>query len=66
MDDKEKASVYEDFCKCYDLAMRMSFHETTRGREGHFTGTVSERLTKLFEAFADREENRAMGEGPTG
>jgi hypothetical protein len=58
--------VYDDFCKCYDLAMKMSFHELTRGREGFMTGTVSERLNKLFEAFVEREENRAMGEGPCG
>jgi hypothetical protein len=56
--------VHADFCKCYNLAMKMSFHEMVRGREGYMTGTVSERLVKLFEAFAEREENRAMGRDP--
>jgi len=66
MTNKEKQAVYDDFCKCYDLALRMGVHEMIQGREGYVTGTVSERLNKLFNAFKEREENRAMGEGPTG
>jgi hypothetical protein len=58
MNDVDKNSVYDDFCKCYDLAQRMAFYETTHGRDGNFVGTVSERLTKLFEAFKAREESR--------
>lgn len=45
-------AVYEDYCKCSDLALRMDSLDPTA--EGAFTGTVSERLQRSFERLLDR------------
>ena len=46
--------IRDDFQKCYDLSMRMCSHFPQE--KGVWVGTVSERLTRLFDACLEKIE----------
>jgi hypothetical protein len=48
-------TIKDDFCKCFDLAMRLDSQNPEQ--PGSFTGTVSERLVRSVAALEERYED---------
>jgi hypothetical protein len=48
-------TIKDDFCKCFDLALRLDSQNPEQARS--FTGTVSERLVRSVEAMEARFED---------